>query len=47
MAGTQFSYEGKGYVLSGDGDDHNPLSAGEFGDTTHQMIYGLVNLSSR
>ena len=30
VAGTQFSYEGKGYVLSGDGDDHNPLSAGEF-----------------
>tara|TARA_B100001057_G_scaffold338826_1_gene339570 strand:- start:1532 stop:3268 length:1737 start_codon:yes stop_codon:yes gene_type:complete len=30
VAGTQFSYEGKGYVLSGDGDDHNPLSYGEF-----------------
>ncbi len=30
VAGTQFSYNGKGYVLSGDGDDHGPLSAGEF-----------------
>ena len=30
VAGTQFSYEGKGYILSGDGDDHNPLSYGEF-----------------
>ncbi len=29
VAGTQFSYNGKGYVLSGDGDDHGPLSAGE------------------
>ena len=30
VAGTQFSYNGKGYVLSGDGDDHGPLSSGEF-----------------
>ena len=30
VAGTQFSYEGKGYVLSGDGDDHGPLDDGEF-----------------
>ena len=29
VAGTQFSYNGKGYVLSGDGDDHGPLSSGE------------------
>ena len=30
VAGTQFSYGGKGYVLSGDGDDHGPLDEGEF-----------------
>jgi len=29
VAGTQFSYKGKGYVLSGDGDDHGPLDSGE------------------
>ena len=30
VAGTQFSYNGKGYILSGDGDDHGPLDSGEF-----------------
>ena len=30
VAGTQFSYNGKGYILSGDGDDHAPLDSGEF-----------------
>jgi N-acetylneuraminic acid mutarotase len=30
VAGTQFSYNGKGYILSGDGDDHDPLDFGEF-----------------
>ena len=30
VAGTQFSYNGKGYILSGDGDNHGPLSSGEF-----------------
>ena len=30
VAGTQFPYNGKGYVLSGDGDDHGPLDSGEF-----------------
>lgn len=30
VAGTQFSYGSKGYILSGDGDDHGPLSTGEF-----------------
>lgn len=30
VAGTQFSYGGKGYVLSGDGDDHNVMPFGEF-----------------
>tara|TARA_B000000532_G_scaffold227918_1_gene207239 strand:+ start:1772 stop:3583 length:1812 start_codon:yes stop_codon:yes gene_type:complete len=30
VAGTQFSYNNNGYVLSGDGDDHGPLSSGEF-----------------
>ena len=29
VAGTQFSYNGKGYVMSGDGDDHEPLDSGE------------------
>ncbi len=29
VAGTQFSFDGKGYVLSGDGDDHGPLDSGE------------------
>ena len=30
VAGTQFSFEGKGYILSGDGDNHGPLDYGEF-----------------
>lgn len=30
VAGTQFAAQGKGYVLSGDGDDHGPLDNGEF-----------------
>ncbi len=30
VAGTQFSYNDKGYILSGDGDDHGPLDSGEF-----------------
>ena len=30
VAGTQFSYNGKGYILSGDGDNHGPLNSGEF-----------------
>ena len=30
VAGTQFSYKGKGYILSGDGDNHGPLDSGEF-----------------
>lgn len=30
VAGTQFSYEGLGYVLSGDGEDHNSMETGEF-----------------
>jgi N-acetylneuraminic acid mutarotase len=29
VAGTQFSYNGKGYVLSGDGDDHLSMETGE------------------
>lgn len=29
VAGTQFSYNGKGYVLSGDGDTHENLPQGE------------------
>ena len=34
VAGTQFSYNGKGYILSGDGDDHEPLDFGEFWEYT-------------
>lgn len=30
VAGTQFSYGGKGYALSGDGDTHENLPTGEF-----------------
>jgi len=30
VAGTQFSYEGKGYVLSGDGHNHSSMETGEF-----------------
>lgn len=30
VAGTQFSYDGKGYVLSGQGDDHLNFEEGEF-----------------
>jgi hypothetical protein len=30
VAGTQFSYNGKGYILSGEGEDHNNLDTGEF-----------------
>lgn len=30
VAGTQFSYKDKGYVLSGDGDDHLSMEEGEF-----------------
>lgn len=30
VAGTQFSYGGKGYILSGDGEDHQSMDTGEF-----------------
>lgn len=30
VAGTQFDYNGKGYVLSGDGDNHSFMPTGEF-----------------
>ena len=30
VAGTQFSYNGIGYVLSGDGEDHRSMETGEF-----------------
>ena len=30
VAGTQFSYGGLGYVLSGDGDNHGSMNTGEF-----------------
>ncbi len=44
VAGTQFSYNGKGYILSGDGDNHGPLDSGEFweynplNDTWFQLL---------
>lgn len=30
VAGTQFAYDGKGYILSGDGQDHTSMEEGEF-----------------
>ena len=30
VAGTQFSFNGRGYVLSGDGEDHQSMETGEF-----------------
>ncbi len=30
VAGTQFGYNGKGYILSGQGDDHDYMDEGEF-----------------
>ncbi|MGC6470314.1 MAG: M43 family zinc metalloprotease, partial [Flavobacteriales bacterium] len=30
VAGTQFSFDGKGYVLSGDGDNHSYMECGQF-----------------
>lgn len=30
VAGTQFDYNGKGYILSGDGDNHSHMEEGEF-----------------
>ena len=30
VAGTQLSFNGRGYVLSGDGDDHSSMETGEF-----------------
>jgi len=36
VAGTQFSYNGKGYVLSGDGDNHASLDSGELWEYSPQ-----------
>jgi N-acetylneuraminic acid mutarotase len=36
VAGTQFSYDGHGYVLSGDGSDHGHLDEGEFWRYNHE-----------
>jgi N-acetylneuraminic acid mutarotase len=35
VAGTQFSHNGYGYVLSGDGDDHSYMLEGEFWQYDH------------
>ncbi len=37
VAGTQFSYGGKGYVLSGDGDNHSFMNTGEFWEYDPQV----------
>ncbi|MAQ47669.1 MAG: hypothetical protein CMD27_02170 [Flavobacteriales bacterium] len=37
VAGTQFSFNDKGYVLSGDGDDHGPLNSGELWEYNPQL----------
>ncbi len=34
VAGTQFTYNGKGYVLSGEGQDHGLMNTGEFWEYT-------------
>ncbi len=34
VAGTQFSHAGKGYILSGQGEDHDDLEEGEFWEYT-------------
>lgn len=35
VAGTQFDFQGKGYVLSGDGDNHSFMPTGEFWEYDH------------
>lgn len=52
VAGTQFSYNGKGYILSGDGDDHGPMPTGEFweydpSDDSWTSLPGHPGISSR
>jgi N-acetylneuraminic acid mutarotase len=37
VAGTQFSWNGKGYVLSGEGEDHYYLEEGEFWEYTPEQ----------
>ncbi|MBN8676785.1 MAG: T9SS type A sorting domain-containing protein [Chitinophagales bacterium] len=37
VAGTQFSLNGKGYVLSGEGEDHYYLEEGEFWEYTPEL----------
>ena len=39
VAGTQFSYQGKGYVLSGDGDNHYPLGTRNFGNMIQLLTH--------
>ncbi len=37
VAGTQFDYNGKGYILSGDGDNHSFMEEGEFWEYEPQI----------
>jgi len=37
VAGTQFAWQGKGYVLSGDGDNHSFMPEGEFWEYDSDM----------
>ena len=37
VAGTQFGHQGKGYVLSGDGSNHNFMQTGEFWEYDPEM----------
>ena len=43
VAGTQFSYDGIGYVLSGDGEDHRSMETGNFGLTILLLIHGKMD----
>ena len=40
VAGTQFDHGGKGYVLSGDGDNHSYMPSGEFWGMSPAQIPG-------
>ena len=46
VAGTQFSYQGKGYILSGDGDNHYPLAEVSSGSMISIRLMGSITSSS-